>query len=96
MPRTGEIVRPGEESPQRGLTTKHTIERRGRRENRKLGKAEGRATESWPQRGAASGTMQVIERPKGEGVGTSESNIHEKSRGSMNSCAGAQPELPVC
>ena len=58
-----------------------TIERRGRRENRKLGKAEGRATESWPQRGAASGTMQVIERPKvgpeGEGVGMTESNDPE-------------------
>jgi len=41
-----------------------TIEHRGRRENRKLGKAEGRATESWLQRGAASGAMQVKEQPK--------------------------------
>ena len=41
-----------------------TIEHLGRCENRKLGKAEGRATESWPQRGAASGTMQVNEQPK--------------------------------
>jgi hypothetical protein len=54
-----------------------TIEHRGRCENRKLGKAEGRATESWPQRGAASGTMQVKEQPqvgpKGEEAGASES-----------------------
>ena len=63
-----------------------TIERQGGRENRKLGKAEGRATESWPQRGAASGTMQVKEQPqvgpKGEGVGTTESKDakkHEKA-----------------
>ena len=62
-----------------------TIERQGGRENRKLGKAEGRATESWPQRGAASGSMQVNEQPKvgpkGEGVGTTESNdtdIHNR------------------
>ena len=61
-----------------------TIERQGGRENQKLGKAEGRATESWPQRGAASGSMQVKEQPKvgpkGEGVGTTESNhtnLHE-------------------
>ncbi|MCX6963877.1 MAG: glycosyltransferase family 2 protein [Verrucomicrobia bacterium] len=61
-----------------------TIERQGGRENRKLGKAEGRATESWPQRGAASGSMQVKEQPKvgpkGDGVGTTESNhtnLHE-------------------
>ena len=84
MPRTGEIVRPGEESPQRGLTTKHTIERRGRRENRKLGKAEGRATESCPQRGVASGTTQVIERPevgpKGETRGIERVKSHEFSR----------------
>ena len=55
-----------------------TIERQGGRENRKLWKAEGRATESWPQRGAASGTMQIKEQPqvgpKGEGVGMTESN----------------------
>ena len=55
-----------------------TIERLGGRENRKLGKAEERATESCPQRGAASGTMQVNEQPKvgltGERVGTTESN----------------------
>ena len=59
-----------------------TIERQGGRENRKLGKAEGRATESWPQRGAASGTMQVKEQPqvgpKGEGVGTTESKDAKK------------------
>jgi hypothetical protein len=42
----------------------HNRAREGRRENRKLGKAEGRATESRPQRGVASGTAQVIERPK--------------------------------
>ena len=45
-------------------TTESTTEQRGRCETRKLGKAEGRATESWPQRGAASGTMQVNEQPK--------------------------------
>ena len=54
-----------------------TIEHGGRCENRKLGKAEGRATDSWPQGGAASGTMQVIEQPKvgpkGEEAGASES-----------------------
>ena len=54
-----------------------TIEHRGRCENRKLVKAEGRATESWPQKGAASGTMQVKEHPKvgpkGEGAGATES-----------------------
>jgi glycosyltransferase involved in cell wall biosynthesis len=54
-----------------------TIEHWGGRENRKLWKAEGRATESWPQRGAASGTMQVKEQPqvgpKGEGEGSTES-----------------------
>jgi hypothetical protein len=36
--------------------------------------------------GAASGKVQVNEQPevgpKGEGVGTNESNLHEKSRGS--------------
>ena len=56
-----------------------TIEHQGERENRKLGKAEGRATESWPQRGEASGTMQVIEQrqvgPKGDGAGATESKI---------------------
>jgi len=62
-----------------------TIERQGGRENRKLGKAEGRATESWPQRGASSGTIQVKEQPqvgpKGEGVGTTQSkdtNLRER------------------
>ena len=40
-----------------------TGERNGR-VNRKFGKAEGRATESWPQRGAASGTTQVKEQQK--------------------------------
>ena len=57
-----------------GLTT---IEHWDSCENRRLGKAEGRATESWLQRGAASGTMPVIEQTKvglkGEGVGTTES-----------------------
>ena len=46
------------------LTIEDTIERWGRSENRKLGKAEGGATESWPQMGAASGTMQVKDQPE--------------------------------
>jgi hypothetical protein len=46
--------------------SQNTIERRGRRENLKLGKADGRATKSWPQGGAESGTIQVIGRPKVE------------------------------
>ena len=58
-------------------TTESTTEQQGRCENRKLEKAEGRATESWPQRGAASGTMQVNEQPqvgpKGEEAGATES-----------------------
>ena len=62
-------------------STEITIERRGRCENRKLGKAEGRATDSWPQGGAASGTMQVIEQPmvgpKGEEAGASKSKGEE-------------------
>ena len=59
MPRTGEIVRPGEEPPQRGLTTKHTTE------------THGGGEEEQPKVG-----------PKGERVGTNESNLHDKSRGS--------------
>ena len=85
---------------ERGEKVSTTIERQGGRENRKLGKAEGRATESWPQRGAASGTMQVIEQPKvgpkGEGVGTTESNdsdIHgflkSQQGDAQGTCAGA-------
>jgi len=54
------------------------IEYQGGCENRRLGQAEGRATESWPLGGAASGAMQVKEQPKvgpkGEREGTSESN----------------------
>ena len=85
---------------ERGEKVSTTIERQGWRENRKLGKAEGRATESWPQRGAASRTMQVKEQPKvgpkGEGVGTTESNdtdIHgflKSQQGDAQvTCAGA-------
>lgn len=59
-----------EESNEANLTT---IERLGGRENRKLGKAEGRATESWPQWGVASRSMQVKEQrkvgPQGETSG---------------------------
>lgn len=54
-----------------------TIERQGGRENRRLGKAEEEQLKVAPQRGAASGTMQVKEQPqvgpKGEEVGTTES-----------------------
>ena len=79
-----------------GLTTEHTevtedeavlttIELQGGRENRKLGKSEGRATESWPQKGAASGSMQVNEQPQvgpeGKGVGATESKITEGQAG---------------
>ena len=85
---------------ERGEKVSTTIERQGGRENRKLGKAEGRATESWPQRGAASGTMQVIEQskfgPKGEGVGMTKSNdsdIHgflkSQQGDAQGTCAGA-------
>ena len=72
-----------------GLTTKYTkkheketevlttIERQGGRENRRLGKAEEDQLKVAPQRGAASGAMQVKEQPqvgpKGEEVGTTES-----------------------
>ena len=78
-------VFPGEPQPfkdqQRSMTkgiSSTTIERGGRRENRNLGKAEGRATKSWPQRGAASGAMQVIER---QNVGPQgESRLWDKSR----------------
>ena len=48
-----------------------------------LGKLKEEQLKVGPQMGAASGTMQVIERPKGgpkgEGVGTSESNIHNQA-----------------
>ena len=78
-------VFPGKPQPfkdqQRSMTkgiSSTTIERGGRRENRNLGKAEGRATKSWPQRGAASGAMQVIERPKVGPQG--ESRLWDKSR----------------
>ena len=55
-----------------------TIEYQGGCENRRLGQAEGRATESWPSGwGAESGAMQVKEQPK---VGAQRVSEREQER----------------
>ena len=92
MPRTGEIVRPGEEPPQRGLTTKHTNLHEKSRGRRLVKSLMAKLLKTTIERQGGREKEQSKVGPKGEGVEMTKSNdtdIHNQAPGQV---CGRLPE----